>query len=242
MIDKAILFISDLHTKYDVINEQILHAERNGSSIEQVIVLGDFGFFGSCLNEYFRHQEKRFLRPVSFIEGNHEDHGMLATLANQYADVVTHLPRGVLITLGSFNALCLGGARYMDAISTPQGSEVTKADLDACYNHDADRVDLIISHDCPTGIGVPGTPGMECYGVPGIPELRELAGHFKPRLWFFGHHHRWFDDENESTRFVGLPESWLGYVLMGQNADICIVKHTVVINDQPWWQRMFGIR
>jgi len=178
----------------------------------------------------------RFLRPVSFIDGNHEDHGALAKLAEQYADVVKYLPRGSIIALESMNGLCLGGASYMDAVSTPRGSEISTTDFETCLCHDPKAVDLVFTHDCPMDIGVQGTPGMECYGKPGVPQMTQLSERFQPKLWFFGHHHRWFDTTHRQTRYIGLPESWVGYALMDKEGQVELVEHALKLGSKPWWK------
>ena len=237
----TILLISDIHTKYNVVNAQILHAEAHcGHPVDQVMVLGDFGFFGDEMHDYFRRAGNRFLRPVSCIEGNHEDHGALPELAQRYADVVTHLSRGTVHLFGPLRGLCLGGAKYMDAGSTPRGCEITDTDVAACLAHPPDAVDLVLSHDCPSGIGVPNTPGLEHYGKPGAPQLDRIAERFRVRWWFFGHHHRWFDLEQDGTRFIGLPQSWIGYVLLHDDGELEMVKHEVAIDSRPWWKPWKG--
>ena len=65
----------------------------------------------------------------AFIEGNHEDHGALEALADSYADVVTHLKRGEVVDVAGCRTLCVGGARYMDAWSTPPGCEISVRDV-----------------------------------------------------------------------------------------------------------------
>lgn len=243
MTSDIALIISDIHTNYDVINAQIRHAEETcGQTILQVVALGDFGFFGDQLHDYFRSRNNRFLRPVACIEGNHEDHGALPDLADRYADVVSYLPRATVHQLGSWRGICLGGARYMDAWSTPRGCEITAADVDACLAHDPNAVDLVLSHDCPAGIGVPNTPGLEHYGTPGVPQMIRLAEHFRPRWWFFGHHHRWFDRSWEGTRYIGLPQSWFGYVLLDADGEIVMVRHEVPVGSRSRWKRWFGLR
>ena len=242
MTGDTVLLISDIHTRFEVINPQIRHAEAAcGHHMSQVLVLGDFGFFGDELHDYFRRGNNRFLRPVNCIEGNHEDHGALPDLARRYADVVTHLPRGTIHPLGKWRGLCLGGARYMDAGSTPRGCEITAADVDACLAHPAHAVDIVLTHDCPVGIGVPTTPGLEHYGSPGVPQMSSLADHFHPRWWFFGHHHRWFDMTQSGTRYIGLPQSWFGYVLLHADGDLETVRHEVPARSRPWWKRLFGL-
>ncbi len=235
------LIISDVHTHYEVINSQIDHAQKTGGqAINRVFVLGDFGFFGDKLREYFRQGENRFQRPVACIEGNHEDHGALPDLARDYADVLTYVPRGELYLMDPWRGLCLGGASYMDAATTPRGAEITPSDVDQCLLYQPDDVDLILSHDCPAGIGVPGAPGMEHYGAPGEPRLTLLAERFAPRWWFFGHHHRWFDLVHEGTRYVGLPESWVGYALLHEDGQVDLVQHRVARSARPWWRRLLG--
>jgi hypothetical protein len=239
----ATLIIGDIHTKYGVINAQILHAEEtSGRTINQVFVLGDFGFFGDNLRDFFRRDENRFLRPVACIEGNHEDHGSLPDLARDYADVLTYVHRGDIHLMDPWRGLCLGGANYMDAATTPRGAEITTADMDQCLSHAPDAVDLILSHDCPTGIGVPGSPGMQHYGPPGEPRLTLLAERFSPRWWFFGHHHRWFDVVQDGTRYIGLPESWFGYALLHADGEVVMVRHRLARNCRPWWKRWFHLK
>lgn len=243
MIRSAVLIIGDIHAHYGVIDEQIIHAEGSiGGPVRQVVVLGDFGFFGDELQAYFRRVRRRFLRPVATIEGNHEDHAALENLAALYSDVVTFLPRGSLHPVGEWSGLCLGGARYMDSAATPRGSEITEHDLAACLAHAPDAVDLVFTHDCPDDIGVPGERGMAHYGKPGVPGMSRLADRYQPRFWFFGHHHRWFDLERGGTRYVGLPQSWDGYVLLDANGRIECVNHAVSIRKRPWWRRWLGMQ
>ena len=244
MSDALVMLISDLHANYGVVNTQVMHATvRVGRPIDQVFVLGDFGFFGDELHAWFRRGNHSFLVPVACIEGNHEDHGALPDLAARYADVVSYRQRGSVHRLGPWRGLCLGGARYMDACSTPRGCEVTAADLAACMAHRPDEIDLVLSHDCPTGLGLANTPGLEHYGPTGVPLMDGLAAHFRPRWWFFGHHHRWFSLHRDGTHYVGLPQSWCGYVLLHGDGGIDCVKHDVPLESRqvwPAWRRWFG--
>ena len=126
-----ILFLSDVHCRYGVVNAQIAHAEaRTGRPLEAVVVLGDFGFFEPDLRRFFRRQ--RFHRPVFVVEGNHEDFDRLPRLAETYRGAFTHLPRATLHTIGGHRCLALGGAAYMDAHTTPRGAVVGAADIEAC--------------------------------------------------------------------------------------------------------------
>lgn len=237
------MLLSDVHAHFDVVETQIRHALHDLSSpVADVLVLGDFGVFGPNLHAFFRRDGRRFSRPVSFIEGNHEDFGSFASLVREYADVVTHLPRATLQQLGPWRALCLGGARYMDAWSTPSGCEIRDEDIAACLVHPPGSVDLVLTHDCPTGIGIGDTDGLEHYGPPGVEGLSRLAAALQPRLWFFGHHHRWHDHERDGTRYYGLPECWGGYALLHPDGRVQRVDHEVPLAPRPRWYRFFGLR
>lgn len=235
---QTVMLISDVHTKYDVINQQVCHAESTlDQPLEQVFVLGDFGFFGDPMGQFFRRQNQRFLRPVTCIDGNHDDHGALEDLAEGFGDVVKLRKRGQLHALGSRMALCLGGARYMDASATPRGSEINERDIQKSLAYPADDVDLILTHDCPPGIGVPGASGQSHYGPTGVQGLEKLGERYRPQWWFFGHHHRWFDHQSNGTRYVGLPQSWLGYVLLNAPGEVTLVENHIPLDPVGRWAR-----
>ena len=226
-----ILVIADTHCYYDIVNRQIEHAEHTlGIPVDCVVHLGDFGLYREHLHAFFVKREGRFLRPLYFIEGNHEDFREFdALLARYNGTCFTHLPRAGVQSIGAYRMLCMGGAAYMDALNTQPGAEIRDHHIDACLKLPRDQVDIIISHDCPVGIGVPNTPGLEYFGAPGFPRSRELLEHFKPRLWLFGHHHKWFFTQDAGTMFYGLPGSWKGYCLLDENYQVVTVENTV-----PW--------
>jgi len=239
----AIMLLSDIHAHYHVVNAQIAHAEAAlGQPIARVIVLGDFGLFAPNLHDHFRRDGKRFTRPVSFIEGNHEDFRDLDRLVRDYADVATYLPRASRHDLGDLRCLCIGGARYMDSWSTPPGCEISEQDVAACLANEPGSIDLVVSHDCPTGIGVVNSADLEHLGPPGVEGLARVAAHLKPRWWFFGHHHRWHESEREGTRFIGLPQSWEGYVLLDDDREPERIEHVVELPRRPGWWRWIGLK
>jgi len=223
-----IMIICDTHCYYDIINRQVEYAETTlGCAVSSIIHLGDFGVFRSHLNDFFIKRKKRFMRPFYFIDGNHEDFDALPWLVKKYADFVTYLPRSSVHTIDGYRFLALGGAAYMDSMITERGAVITDQQIDACLSVPPGDVDIILTHDCPVGIGVPNTPGMGHFGVPGFPRSDELVHHFKPRLWLFGHHHKWYLYNNDHTSFYGLCGAWKGFGLLDKDYTFSIEKHKI---------------
>ncbi len=240
----ALLLLSDLHARYHLVDAQIAHAEDElGQAVSSVVVLGDFGMFAPNLYAYFRRDAARFTREVAFVEGNHEDFANFQELKERYRDVVTHLERGQVRRIGLWRCLCVGGAKYMDSWSTPHGSEITPDDIATCLAQLPGSIDLVLSHDCPSDLGVPSNQELLHLGPPGLAGLAEVARHLRPRWWFFGHHHRWHDCERAGTRFVGLPQSFEGYVLLRDDGELIKVAHEVAhARPRPWWRRLLWPR
>lgn len=236
-----ILFLSDVHAVFDVVNVQIRHAEETlGKPVEAVIVLGDMGIFESHLKDYFIRRRQRFERRLYFIEGNHEDFPVFPRLAKKYRHEFTHLPRSSVHQIDHRRFLCLGGAAYMDAAATPRHSVIEPRDIEAALLHPPGSVDMIISHDCPAFLGIPHTPGFEHYGIPGFSGGEQLLERFRPRYWFFGHHHKWFMRDTEPTCYHGLAESWKGYLVLDDAGSVRIVHHHVPLR-RTFLQRVLRV-
>lgn len=241
-----LLILSDVHGRFEVVNDQIADAEAQcGAALAGVIVLGDFGLVEPHLRRFFRQRRQRFARPLAFVDGNHEDFDHFEALVAAYADVFTHWARGSVQALDGHRFVCLGGAAYMDAFTTPERAVVKPRDIERCLAHPADAATAVLSHDCPAGIGVENTPGFEHYGTPGFAGGQRLVEHFHPGLWLFGHHHRWFDTVLGETHYVGLPQSWDGYVLLDRDCTLRLVRHSLPVTPGPhrgMLSRLFGRR
>ena len=234
-----ILIVSDTHCYYEMVNYQIEYAlEVLGHDISCVIHLGDFGIYKHHLRDYFKGRKQRFLKPVYFIDGNHEDFNHLDKLVKKYKDYFTYLPRATVHKIQGYRFLALGGAAYMDSMITERGAVITNQQINESLSYPEDSVDIILTHDCPTDIGVPNTPGMEHFGEPGFPRSTELALRFKPKIWFFGHHHKWFDAEDSDTKYFGLSGIWKGFGLLDDNYNFTMISHKVEWAETPFIEKI----
>ncbi len=225
-----ILVVSDTHCYYDIVNKQIEHAENVlGHCISSVIHLGDFGIYKTNLHEYFRKQKCAFSRKLYVIDGNHEDFSILESIVAKYQSCFTYLPRCTTHAIDGYTFLALGGTAYMDAMITQRGAVITNAQIDKCLTIPPDQVQIILTHDCPVGIGVPNTQGLGFFGATGFPRSDELAAHFRPRLWLFGHHHKFFAHHDGTTGYYGLCGAWQGYGLLDADFRFTMIEHEV-----PW--------
>ena len=131
-----ILIIGDVHSQYDVVNQQIQFAEKTiGTKIDAVIVLGDMGIYEKPLKSFFEDDTNAFIRKLYFIDGNHEEFSKFDFLVNQYREFMTYLPRGQVTKIGNFRFLSIGGACYMDALNSPSGSEIKDNEIELCLKH-----------------------------------------------------------------------------------------------------------
>jgi hypothetical protein len=231
---------SDLHGRFEVVNAQIEHARetaarrrRGGRARRRPLRRA----LRSCVR-----RGGSFTVPCASLRQPRVPR--FDALVAEHAGKFRHLPRAGVATFAGFRCLCLGGAGYMDARNTPRGSEITDRDIARALAHPPGSVDLLLTHDCPEGVGVPNSPGLEYYGDTGFPGSASLDRHFRPKYWLFGHHHKWFELERDGTRYLGLAESWRGYALLAPDFGVRVVRHETAVRDSAWRRflaSLFGV-
>ena len=142
-------------------------AQRSGA--ERIIQLGDFGYWprhstGRSFLATVASGVERAGIPVDFIDGNHEDHGVLqrrATAPYEVAPGVRHLPRGHRLEHGGVHFLALGGAHSVDRNVRTVGVDwfpdetLDLGDLERAETGAA--VDVLLAHDTFSGYDLPTT-------------------------------------------------------------------------------------
>ena len=71
--------------------------------------------------------------------------------------------------------------------------------------------------------------------------MARVGERYRPRFWFFGHHHRWYEMKKEGIHYLGLPQSWQGYALLSAAGEITKIAHEIPLASRSWWQRWLGL-
>lgn len=178
-----------------------------GFDPKAIIQLGDIGVWKETL-----HKFPRLPLTTYFILGNHEMLGAETIaeecLPSSYVLVKPDKPTNIygLKTIG------INGSHYIDDYNTPPGSTINDYDIEKALS--LDRVDMILTHDCPYGIGVKSnffTPGR--YVDVGAKELYLLFD-LKPSIWLFGHHHLNFTAIHNTIHLIGQTVACDGFGIL----------------------------
>jgi hypothetical protein len=203
---RRIAFAGDWHGNTSWAVGAISYAAAEGADV--LIHTGDFGY-------YFTH---RFLdtveralaevaMPLLFVDGNHENFPTLYGFKmaenglRPLTEHLWHLPRGFRWTWDGIRFLALGGAHSVDRLRRRDGIDwwpderITLDDVQRAL--DGGPTDVLISHDCPAGVQIPGLeqsahrwPAREIEHAEGHRELlRIVADYTRPSLIWHGHYH-----------------------------------------------------
>ena len=194
-------------------------AEAKKMGVDTIIQVGDLGywplrggtFFSSLMNEV-SDLGLRFY----WLEGNHESVDQL-TPGKSYGPL-QHLPRGFRWQWWDKTWMSVGGGVSVDKHWRTPGldwfPEETLSLAEATYCARPGEVDIILSHDCPDQVDIPGLgEHAGWYPADAIAEseghravLGEICDAVRPDLLIHGHLHinHITDRESSGTRVIGL--------------------------------------
>lgn len=209
-VPKRITFAGDWHmnTKWAV--TAVYAAADMGADV--IVHLGDFGY------TFY----PRFLRPLGaaleetglhllFVDGNHENHQWINRQPRRpdglrmiHPPTIWHLPRGFRWTWNDVRFLALGGAHSVDQqYRRKTGAlwqrEETITPIEAQLAIEGGPADVMVTHDCPSGVNIPGIDDPD--RVPPFPGseivrshehrklLRTVVDAVRPVSLWHGHYH-----------------------------------------------------
>lgn len=226
-----VLLVGDVHGDAGWLIEEVIPTAKGAGAI-CIIQLGDFGFFWPGESHWWDQVSKALIDAgidLFPFDGNHENFEGLkqakafgARLPVTVAPRIHYLPRGYRWTWNGNVFMTLGGAYSIDKWARLEGyswwpeEEITQEDVDRAVS--GGHVDVILSHDVPWGIYVPGVhnpanPGDIPACVPNRMKLLEVTEATTPKLLVHGHYHVRYQDTlslasnpGQQVRIVGLAQ------------------------------------
>ena len=205
-----------------------------------IIQVGDFGYFpnlpgGPGLLAAANAACATNGVELWFIDGNHDDHSALAEHRQADAlvrltDRVAYVPRGVRLELGGVTFGFLGGAFSVDWRHRTNGidwwpNETT--DLSDVARLGADDLDVLVSHDTPTGLDLadwrlPAEDQVRADEVRSL--IASAVEATRPQVVFHGH---WHDSHDTELSWIDRAETeqagaltWRSTRVIGLGCDV----------------------
>lgn len=222
----AVMLAGDWHGNTHRACTTIWSAALRG--IRAVIQLGDFGYWtpGSGTERYLSAVEEACTTHdvmLLVVDGNHEYFpGLLAlpvdpdTGLRQISPHIFHLPRGLRWNWHGFTWMALGGAHSVDRHMRKEGvswwPQEHLSDDDVVRATAGGPVDVIVSHDAPAGVHIPGLPSdsFPPSQIAAADEHRARVGAVvdatRPALMFHGHYHIRYSAWRGNTHVFGLAD------------------------------------
>ena len=213
-----VMVVGDIHRGFGEFNELL-----NKRKPEIVLQCGDFGYWPrEPIENIYGHNRLKFRpeRPapkvhtgtlVFWCDGNHEDHQELILRdTDELWPNTWYMPRGSLLDLpDGRRVMFFGGASSVDRNTRTQGVDwfpeevIRYSDItNIAYEG---PIDIVISHTCPQEFDVnPGRKEEGYYKDPSRQALSYILRHYSPRLWYFGHWHKYMTGYDSGCRWTCL--------------------------------------
>ena len=202
-----ILVIGDVHNEFKMLN-QVISKTRP----DLVLACGDFGYWPRLDNAYSLSEIKTQGSVIRWCDGNHEDFFSLEQRStNELEPNVIYMPRGSTYTLPDGRTIMFfGGAFSIDKAWRTIGHtwfpQETIAQRDF-INLPKTKVDIFITHTCPLELLPTLLPYNEFKANdPSNAALSRLWEMYKPKMWFFGHWHKYLTGQLNDTQWHCLAE------------------------------------
>ena len=208
-----IVIAGDLHGDFWAINGLI----NKHQEIKLIIQCGDFGWWPRCKLDYWNKRGGSTIKnhdvKILWCDGNHEDFEDL----KKYEDCtevlpnIFYMPRGsVTILPDKRKVLFIGGGLSIDRKFRVQGDgnfgwfeeeTITQKDIE---NLPDEEIDIVISHTAPESFQLKDWHKDYFPVDPSRKALDYVLEKYHPKLWFFGHMHRYQEGETKGCKWIGL--------------------------------------
>lgn len=219
---KVLAFAGDWHANFLWARKVIRQAAEQG--VDVVIHTGDFGYdYLSTFIQALQAELEAHGILLLFVRGNHDDPDFLDGLDDNDAGFkplaanIWYVPQGTSWMWAGIKFLGLGGAHSIDR-NRPHRIEgkswwprETISTVDAYKAVHSGRADVMVTHDCPAGVAIPGLEKPSSWDPRELAlshrhreRLYEVWRKVKPGLLVHGHYHNRYQGHLDETTVIGL--------------------------------------
>jgi len=201
-----ILILGDVHAEFGKLNEII-----NRKNPDLVICCGDFGYWPNVKTIDQFEKIKPNNSKILWIDGNHENHWALRDrITDEIVPNVIYMPRGSTYDLpDGRRILFMGGADSIDKQYRKIGYDwfpeelITQKDV---MNLPDCKIDILISHTCSNEIKDEKMIKLNPLKVKDSSNdaLSYIWNKYRPKMWFFGHWHKFVQGGYQGTLWWAL--------------------------------------
>jgi len=219
------LILGDTHGDWTAMNITIAKAIRKHPDITHIVQVGDFGY-GWRGGKPFK-ASKALLTPELmkiykkaekfWLDGNHENFDKLEEDGGAWQPEWQYMPRGSVLEIpredgSAVRAMFFGGASSIDKASRIQNiswwpqESITYAQMYNTLQAVSGPIDAIFSHEHPMSFPYSDVRYQgSIFGSSDKNFLEVLKEKYRPKFWFFGHHHEEDTGLVDSTRWFCCP-------------------------------------
>ena len=198
------LILGDVHCDWIALNITVARALKECPDITHIIQVGDFGYAWpqqkpfKFSKAYIDDPELELLKDISchWLDGNHENFNVLDADGGDSQPGWIYQPRGSVLEIEEYRLLFCGGASSIDKQHRVEGKSwwpqehITYGQIQRILDNVSGPIDAVFSHEHPATIPYSEKRyGNSQFGISDRMLLDQLLAIYKPRLWFFGHHH-----------------------------------------------------
>lgn len=205
----------DWHASTKWMEECVKAVSEEG--VTTLLHLGDFGYkLSQSLIHLWGTIAKDYGVTIKFIDGNHDNHDILPhndTREYHLSENIVYLPRGYRFEIDGTVFLALGGAVSVDKLWRGPGEWWYNETITLGQAHrvvENTDIDVMLTHDCPTGVSLDLMEGVWPEEVLVQADahrdlLRSVVDAVQPKWLFHGHYHQFhYGQKVNNTNVVGL--------------------------------------